>query len=172
MRKQFRIYALCIALLNLGSPRSRRPRWSARFRQSASSTRAADLALVNAALARDQVRDQMIALGVDAAVVDVRVARLRDTELRTLADRMQQIPAGGDALAVIGIVFVCSSSSNWSASSTFQEDLSPAGSAGRRRAVAARAAIDPPRALAGAVRASLLALLLVALGSAAPGRQR
>jgi len=29
-----------------------------------------------------------------------------DFELRSLADRMEQMPAGGDALAVIGIVFV------------------------------------------------------------------
>ena len=48
----------------------------------------------------------MAALGVDPADIDARVARLTDTELRTLADRMGEMPAGGDALAVIGIVFV------------------------------------------------------------------
>ena len=48
----------------------------------------------------------MQALGVDPSAVDARVARLTDSELRSLADRMEQMPAGGDALAVIGIVFV------------------------------------------------------------------
>jgi hypothetical protein len=71
-----------------------------------SSTRTQDLATVSAALARQEVRDQMAALGVDAADIDARVARLTDSELRTLADRMGEMPAGGDALAVIGIVFV------------------------------------------------------------------
>ena len=48
----------------------------------------------------------MQALGVDPAAVDARVARLTDSELQSLADRMQQMPAGGDALAIIGIVFL------------------------------------------------------------------
>ncbi len=48
----------------------------------------------------------MAALGVDQAAIEARVARLTDAELRTLAERMDQMPAGGDALAVIGIVFV------------------------------------------------------------------
>jgi hypothetical protein len=72
----------------------------------AGSSRAADLSTVTAALARDQVRAQMLALGVDPDAVDARVARLTDAELRTLADRMQSLPAGGDALAIIGIVFL------------------------------------------------------------------
>ena len=61
---------------------------------------------MNGTLAREQVRSQMQALGVDPAAVDARVARLSDTELQSLADRMQDMPAGGDALAIIGIVFL------------------------------------------------------------------
>ena len=48
----------------------------------------------------------MLALGVDPAAVDARVARLTDAELRSLAERMDAMPAGGDALAVIGVVFL------------------------------------------------------------------
>jgi hypothetical protein len=55
---------------------------------------------------RDQVRAQMLALGVDPAAVDARVARLTDAELRSLAERMGTLPAGGDALAIIGILFL------------------------------------------------------------------
>ena len=107
MRKQLCVYAVCIALLNLGSPQVAHAGLVATSQAvAAAETRGADLALVNSALAREQVRDQLSALGVDPAAVDARVARLSDAELRTLAERMAQAPAGGDALAIVGIVFV------------------------------------------------------------------
>jgi hypothetical protein len=100
------VYALCLAVLNVGSPLVARAELVGTLQAVESSTRSQDLATVSAALARQEVRDQMAALGVDAADVDARIARLTDSELRTLADRMGEMPAGGDALAVIGIVFV------------------------------------------------------------------
>ena len=107
MRKQLCVYAMCVALLNLGSPQVAQAALVGTSQAvAAAETRSADLALVNATLAREQVRDQLAALGVDPAAVDARVARLSDAELRTLADRMAQAPAGGDALAIVGIVFV------------------------------------------------------------------
>jgi hypothetical protein len=107
MRKQLCVYAVCLALLNLGSPPVAQAALVATSQAvAAADARTADLALVNSTLAREQVRQQLSALGVDPAAVDARVARLTDSELRTLADRMEQMPAGGDALAVIGIVFV------------------------------------------------------------------
>ena len=106
MLKRSLVYALCLAVLNLGSPLVARAELVGTLQAVESGTRAQDYATVSAALARDQVRDQMTALGVDPAVVEARVARLTDPELRSLADRMEQMPAGGDARAVIGIVFV------------------------------------------------------------------
>jgi hypothetical protein len=106
MLKRSLVYALCLAVLNLGSPLVARAELVGTLQAVESGTRAQDYATVSAALARDQVRGQMTALGVDPAVVEARVARLTDPELRSLADRMEQMPAGGDALAVIGIVFV------------------------------------------------------------------
>lgn len=100
------VYALCLAVFNLGSPLVAHAELVGTLQAVESSTRAADLAAVGATLARQEVRDQMAALGVNPADIDARVARLTDTELRTLADRMGDMPAGGDALAVIGIVFV------------------------------------------------------------------
>ena len=100
------VYALCLAVFNLGSPLVARAELVGTLQAVESSTRTQDLATVSAALARQEVRDQMAALGVDAADIDARVARLTDSELRTLADRIGEMPAGGDALAVIGIVFV------------------------------------------------------------------
>jgi hypothetical protein len=106
MRNKFFVYALCLALLNLSSPPVAQAALVGTLQAVESGTRSLDLAKVNAALARDQVREQMVALGVDPTVVDARVARLTDSELRSLAERMDQMPAGGDALAVIGIVFL------------------------------------------------------------------
>lgn len=61
---------------------------------------------VQDALARADVRERMVGLGVDPAEVDARIAALTDAEIATLAARLEGAPAGGDALAVIGIVFV------------------------------------------------------------------
>ncbi len=57
-------------------------------------------------LARADVREQMVGLGVDPAEVEARIAALTDAEVATLATRIEGAPAGGDALVVVGIVFV------------------------------------------------------------------
>ncbi len=64
------------------------------------------LSTVQAALARDDVRAKLAELGVDAAELDGRLAALSPAELSMLADKLDQAPAGGDVLVVIGIVFV------------------------------------------------------------------
>jgi hypothetical protein len=61
---------------------------------------------INATLARQDVRDTMLSMGVDPTEVGARVGALTDAELATLAQRMEQAPAGGDVLVVVGIVFV------------------------------------------------------------------
>lgn len=68
--------------------------------------RGRDLASVNAALAREEVRRQLAAMGVAPADVEVRLASLTDAELRTLAERIDSLPAGAGALEVLGIVFL------------------------------------------------------------------
>jgi hypothetical protein len=70
------------------------------------TSRDADLASIRAQLDRQDVRQQMQKLGVEAANIDARIANLSDRELHLLAQDMQNAPAGGNALAVIGIVFV------------------------------------------------------------------
>jgi hypothetical protein len=68
--------------------------------------RAADLGAIRARLDRTEVRAQMEKMGVDASAVDQRIAALSDQELHQLAVDMRNAPAGGDALALIGAVFV------------------------------------------------------------------
>jgi len=93
-------------MLNLGSPLVAQAEMIGTLQAVEASTRAQELAAVSSALARDQVRAQFVAFGVDPALVETRVAALTDSELRTLAGKIAEAPAGADALAVIGIVFV------------------------------------------------------------------
>jgi len=97
---------LCVAMLNLGSPLVAQAGIIGTLQAVESHNRAADLATINSALAREQVRAQFAALGVAPAQIETRVAAMTDTELRSLAGQMQELPAGSDALAVIGIVFL------------------------------------------------------------------
>ncbi len=48
----------------------------------------------------------MIGLGVNPSDAQARVAALTDSELQALDQRIESMPAGGDVLAVIGIVFI------------------------------------------------------------------
>jgi hypothetical protein len=68
--------------------------------------READLGAVRAQLERADVRAQMEDMGVSAEAVERRITRLNDQELHQLAADMRDAPAGGDALALIGAVFV------------------------------------------------------------------
>jgi hypothetical protein len=47
-----------------------------------------------------------VRLGVDPVAATGRVASLSDQELSRVSGQIDQLPAGGDILAVIGIVFV------------------------------------------------------------------
>jgi hypothetical protein len=106
MNNRFVVYVLCLAMLNLGSPLVAQAELVTTLQAVEASTRTQDLAAVNAALAREEVRAQFAAMGVEPAQVESRVAALTDSELRTLAGQMAEMPAGADALAVIGIVFL------------------------------------------------------------------
>jgi len=63
-------------------------------------------AVVDATLARADVRAELERMGVDAAAIEGRLDALSEAEVATLAGQIGDAPAGGDALAVIGIVFV------------------------------------------------------------------
>ena len=66
-----------------------------------------DRARVESFIEQENVRDQMISLGVDPAEVKERLAALTDAELGILNQNIESLPAGGDSvLVVIGIVFL------------------------------------------------------------------
>ena len=58
------------------------------------------------ALNRDEVRKQLVALGVDPQAARERVASLSDEELHSVAGHIQDMPAGGDILGVALLIFL------------------------------------------------------------------
>ena len=75
--------------------------------EAISASRTTDArAVVDATLARADVRAKLAEMGVDQTAIEGRLAALSEDEMTSLADQIQGAPAGGDALAVIGIVFI------------------------------------------------------------------
>lgn len=68
--------------------------------------RAQSMHNIEQALSHDGLARQMEAMGVNPAIVIERMAQLTDDELRAMESRLNELPAGGDVLAVIGVVFV------------------------------------------------------------------
>ena len=61
---------------------------------------------LRSALNRDDVQAQLIARGVDPAQVRARVDSLTDQEVQALNGKLDQLPAGGDALELLVLVFI------------------------------------------------------------------
>ena len=99
------IAILSVAVLNMGFAASAQ---AAIVDTSAVVTtdRDADLGAVRAQLERADVRAKLEEMGVDATVVEHRVASLNDRELHRLAADMQNAPAGGDVVWLVGAVFI------------------------------------------------------------------
>ncbi|MBB6096425.1 hypothetical protein HNQ60_005347 [Povalibacter uvarum] len=100
------VYVLALSVLGLSSPVVVEAQIIGTLAAVEAQQRDKDLATVNGALAREEVRQKMTEMGVDAQQLDARIAAMTDSELRSLATDIESMPAGGDALAVIGIVFL------------------------------------------------------------------
>lgn len=57
-------------------------------------------------LARDDVRGQMMTLGIGAAEADARLAALTDQEVADIAGRLDQLPAGEGVGSILVIIFI------------------------------------------------------------------
>lgn len=70
-------------------------------------TTGSDRDRVEAFLERQDVRRQMIALGVDPAEAAARAHQLSDAEIGQIVDRIDRLPAGQSALgAVLGVILI------------------------------------------------------------------
>lgn len=65
-----------------------------------------DRARVKGLLDREDVKQRLLAAGVNPTDVVARVDALSDTEVHALAGKMDELPAGGDALGVLVFLFV------------------------------------------------------------------
>ncbi len=61
---------------------------------------------LNSLMARDDVREQLTLMGVDADQARERVAAMSDEEVRQLNGHLSELPAGGDILGVAVLIFV------------------------------------------------------------------
>ena len=68
--------------------------------------RAESLTRIEMLLARDDVGQQFVALGVEPALVLERLNAMTTEELLALEHRFDEQVAGGDAIAIIGTVFL------------------------------------------------------------------
>ena len=60
----------------------------------------------SSSVARDEIRAELVKLGVDPAEADARVQALSDQEAALAVERMPQLPAGGDGGLIGAIVFI------------------------------------------------------------------
>lgn len=65
-----------------------------------------DRAGLAALLDRQDMQDQLVAMGVDPAAAKARVAAMTDEEVRQLNQGIQEMPAGGDVLGFVLAVFI------------------------------------------------------------------
>lgn len=72
----------------------------------AMSERADSLTRISAVLQREDVSGRLEALGVDREQAMERVAALTQPELDQLQTQLEQLPAGGNALQVLGIILI------------------------------------------------------------------
>jgi hypothetical protein len=100
------VVLVSVSLLSVAMPLPARAAIVTTDEAIAVEQRSAQLGTIRAGLARDDLTSRMVALGVDPADVDQRLDALTVTELADLAARIDSAPAGGDALAIIGIVFL------------------------------------------------------------------
>ena len=105
--KRFVISIVCVAFLGMGTVVPAQAAMLGTQTYLHSVDRDANLAIVDAALLRDDVQQKLTDLGVDVEDARQRVANLPDGDLAQLANDIESMPAGGSAvLVVLGIIFL------------------------------------------------------------------
>lgn len=74
--------------------------------QAAPGQRVEQINRIDHFLAQESVRGLLEQQGVDPAAARARVQALSDSELQRISDNLDQLPAGGSVLALIGAVFL------------------------------------------------------------------
>jgi hypothetical protein len=97
---------LCVSLVTAVMPQPAQASMIGTLDALALEQQADGLASARAALARDDVRERLLVLGVNPADVDARLAALTAEELTLLSGKLDELPAGAGVLEVLGIVLL------------------------------------------------------------------
>lgn len=104
--KQGAVTVLSLLLLAPGLPRTVRAEIIDTQTALATQSRGESFSRIDRALTEAGLRARLAALGVEREAIDARLAALTDAELASFAERLENAPAGGDALGIIGAVFL------------------------------------------------------------------
>ena len=103
---RFIVNLIAVSMISLGFVQSAGAGMIGTEQMIASESRDDQLARVEAFIARQDVQDELIELGVDPADVVDRVQHLSDAEIASLQGRIDRQVAGSGALEIIGVVFL------------------------------------------------------------------
>jgi hypothetical protein len=106
MLRNFVVRLVSFSLMSLGLAQASGAAMIGTQQVIQSEARDARITRVETMLARSDVARQLVAFGVDPLAVQSRIGNLTDTELLALEGNLDRQVAGGDVLAVVGIVFV------------------------------------------------------------------
>lgn len=106
MLRNFVVRLVSLSLLSLGLAQTAGAGMIGTQQVVQSDARETVIMRVETILARDDVARQLVAFGVDPLAVQSRVGNMTDSELLALQGKLDKQVAGGDALVVVGIVFV------------------------------------------------------------------
>lgn len=104
--RKFIVHLVSFSMLSIGFMQSSGAAIIGTQQFMESDARTARVARVEAYLTRQDVAKQLVAFGVDPQQVQARVGNMTDAELINLEGRLDKHIAGGDAIAVIGVVFL------------------------------------------------------------------
>lgn len=104
--RKFIVRLVSLSLLSIGFAQTSGAAMIGTSQVIGDSARATAITRVEALLARQEVAKQLQAFGVDQELIGLRVANMTQAELAALEGRLDQAVAGGDAIAIIGVVFL------------------------------------------------------------------
>jgi hypothetical protein len=106
MLRNFVVRLVSLSLLSLGLAQASGAAMIGTQQVIQSEARDARISRVESILARQDVAKQLVLFGVDPLDVQSRVGNMTDAELLTLEGGLDKQVAGGDAVAIVGAVFI------------------------------------------------------------------
>ena len=106
MLRNFILRLISIALLSLGLAQASGAAMIGTQQAIKSEAREAQVTRVETILARADVAEQLVKFGVDPLAVHARVANMTGAELTRLESSLNTQVVGGDAVAIVGAVFI------------------------------------------------------------------